>query len=205
MTAAFLNTPAGKIYEVATEQRAEINGSFVAFFCRDFPANRATNGQSAPCLLMQLRWDGEFGFPGGTVEAGESLRKACIRETQEEIGLLIREDELSAVCSHMHVGGTYAAHLFALELNATQMLSALRNAWKAEHNAWEVCGLITPRISLSGGESGNGILPFLLRAPMHYSTRNEMLLLFERFSLLDSRAISLIRSRLRSRARNSKR
>jgi hypothetical protein len=105
----------------------------------------------------------------------------------------------------MHVGGTYAAHLFALELNATQMLSALRNAWKAEHNAWEVCGLITPRISLSGGESGNGILPFLLRAPMHYSTRNEMLLLFERFSLLDSRAISLIRSRLRSRARNSKR
>lgn len=36
--------------------------------------------------LLQLRFDGIFGFPGGLVDAGEDLEVAMNREFDEEVG-----------------------------------------------------------------------------------------------------------------------
>src|SRR5271154_3003721 len=101
-----------RIIEVPTEQVAERNGAFVAIYCRnvvpytnyDRPIACAKD-QAFPYVLMQLRWDGVFGFPGGKVDTGEALRQACVREAREEIGVEIQESNLTPVCSHMQEGG----------------------------------------------------------------------------------------------------
>lgn len=41
-------------------------------------------------LLIKDKKDNFYKFPGGTVNPGENLEKACIRETKEEIGVDIQ-------------------------------------------------------------------------------------------------------------------
>lgn len=42
------------------------------------------------CMLMVRRVkDGTWGFPGGKVEKGETIKEAAIRETQEELGVAV--------------------------------------------------------------------------------------------------------------------
>lgn len=51
-------------------------------------------------LLLQRRSDnGEWGLPGGSVEIGESVTEAILREVQEETGLLVDVVRLVGVYS----------------------------------------------------------------------------------------------------------
>ena len=51
-------------------------------------------------LLLQQRSDGgPWGLPGGSVEIGESVREAVIREVREETGLRVRARRLVGVYS----------------------------------------------------------------------------------------------------------
>jgi 8-oxo-dGTP pyrophosphatase MutT (NUDIX family) len=51
-------------------------------------------------LLLQQRSDGgQWGLPGGSVEVGESLREAVVREVREETGLRVAPGRLVGVYS----------------------------------------------------------------------------------------------------------
>ena len=52
------------------------------------------------CVLMQKRIDnGQWGFPGGFMELGESVQDTARREVYEETGLLLDELELFGIYS----------------------------------------------------------------------------------------------------------
>lgn len=72
-----------------------------------------------PALIMIDRWDGRMGFPGGTVEKGEALKDALMREIKEEIGITIRPEKVHPVVSHE---GKLVTHLFGLRVLEAEFL-----------------------------------------------------------------------------------
>ncbi|HET8645583.1 MAG TPA: NUDIX hydrolase [Vicinamibacteria bacterium] len=57
---------------------------------------------------------GRWLVPGGTVEWGETLEEALVREVQEETGLLVRPREMVAVLDRIHREGEAVLHHFVI-------------------------------------------------------------------------------------------
>ena len=72
-----------------------------------------------PAVIMIDRWDGRMGFPGGSVEPGESLEAALVREIKEEIGISVRPEKLEAVAAFE---GKRLTHLFGLNVLEIEFL-----------------------------------------------------------------------------------
>ncbi|MBD3799137.1 NUDIX hydrolase [Sulfuricurvum sp.] len=72
-----------------------------------------------PALIMIDRWDGRMGFPGGTVNEGEHLMEALVREIKEEIGITIKPDHVHPIASHEnHI----VTHLYGLKVLEAEFL-----------------------------------------------------------------------------------
>jgi 8-oxo-dGTP pyrophosphatase MutT (NUDIX family) len=72
-----------------------------------------------PALIMIDRWDGRMGFPGGTVNEGETLIEALIREIKEEIGITVRPEKVHPIVSHE---GRIVTHLYGLKVLEAEFL-----------------------------------------------------------------------------------
>ena len=72
-----------------------------------------------PAIIMIDRWDGRMGFPGGTVDPGESLETALVREIKEEIGITVRPEKLEAIAAFE---GRRLTHLFGLAVLEIEFL-----------------------------------------------------------------------------------
>lgn len=72
-----------------------------------------------PALIMIDRWDGRMGFPGGTVNEGESLIEALVREIKEEIGITIKPDKVHPIVSHET---RLVTHLYGLKVLEAEFL-----------------------------------------------------------------------------------
>jgi U8 snoRNA-decapping enzyme len=73
-----------------------------------------------PAVIMIDRWDGRSGFPGGTLEGGEPLMEALVREIKEEIGIRVRTDLVHPIVSHE--SNKIVTHLFGLKVNELEFL-----------------------------------------------------------------------------------
>lgn len=57
---------------------------------------------------------GRWLIPGGTVEWGETLEQAVVREVEEETGLVVRAREVVAVLDRIHRDGDEILHHFVI-------------------------------------------------------------------------------------------
>lgn len=72
-----------------------------------------------PALIMIDRWDGRMGFPGGTVNAGEDLIDALVREIKEEIGITIKPEKVHPIVTHET---RIVTHLYGLKVLEVEFL-----------------------------------------------------------------------------------
>lgn len=72
-----------------------------------------------PAFIMIDRWDGRMGFPGGTVNEGESLIDALVREIKEEIGITVKPDQVHPIVSHET---RLVTHLYGLRVLEAEFL-----------------------------------------------------------------------------------
>lgn len=72
-----------------------------------------------PAFIMIDRWDGRMGFPGGTVNDGESLIEALVREIKEEIGITVKPDQVHPIVSHET---RLITHLYGLRVLEAEFL-----------------------------------------------------------------------------------
>lgn len=67
-----------------------------------------------PVVLMNVRWDGRIGFPGGFREAGAGLLDTAVREAREEVNMTVDAASLAHVVTHQTAA--IRVHLFQCNL-----------------------------------------------------------------------------------------
>lgn len=87
-------------------------------------------------VFLVQRWDGLIGFPGGTVEAGESLEAALRRESLEEVNFDIGDLRPEPLCTHHIASARFVVHAFHVDLgtvDVSRLKQISRDAIDADH------------------------------------------------------------------------
>ncbi len=96
---------------------------------------------------------GEWEFPGGKVEAGETQVDALKREIEEELGFSVQVDQLQFVAENLHSYPTKQVHLFLWTIR----LQEIPKITLTEHDAVQWCNPVEMQmIHLSQGD-----IPFI--------------------------------------------
>lgn len=100
-------------------------------------------------LVQERTWQGEKGiiFPGGHIEAGESITASVIREIQEETGLTIRHPVLCGIKNWINEDGSryivllYKTDQFTGQLHSSEegrVFWTTREEFAQMHVIWEM-------------------------------------------------------------------
>lgn len=105
---------------------------------RDHPAG---TGQGWEVLIARRRagtvYAGYWEFPGGKVEAGETIEACVVREIREELGLTVTVDEKLLVVEHDYPHGQVRLHV----MRCRWVAGKAENHEVAEHR-WVPIGLL---------------------------------------------------------------
>lgn len=151
-----------------------------------------------PAVIMIDRWDGRMGFPGGTLEEGEPLLDALVREIKEEVGIRVKPDKVTEVVSFE--SEKIVTHLYALCVHEVEFLhiyyhilnnfarSILKHAYEEDdesHFMSEITGIkIVPIIK----HHNKGINKFLENS-FAGSSKEDLLVFLEEILQLEMDAI----------------
>ncbi|XP_057683207.1 U8 snoRNA-decapping enzyme isoform X2 [Corythoichthys intestinalis] len=139
-------------------------------------------------ILMQMRFDGLLGFPGGFVnQEQESLEEGLFRELQEELGVAVSLSEEDHVDAR-HAPGTSPSsprlitHFYVKKLKEEQIREVEQaSASTAKDHGQEVLGLV--RVPLYTTKGGGGLSSFLSHAFIG-NARTQLINSLLRFNLL---------------------
>ncbi|XP_061636936.1 U8 snoRNA-decapping enzyme [Phyllopteryx taeniolatus] len=119
-------------------------------------------------ILMQMRFDGLLGFPGGFVnQSQESLEVGLCRELQEELGVTLSISEDDHADARYATGTTSSprliTHFYVKKLKEEQIKEVEQaSASTAKDHGQEVLGMV--RVPLYTTKGGGGLSSFLSHA-----------------------------------------
>lgn len=127
------------------------NGAFICFYTDKSPIyhwndefkKRPYYDQEVNLIGVVLRFDGKFGFVGGTMDEGETPIQTAIRECEEEIGLVVKENDLVAIstfCIKTRTNHDFHSHLFAVKVSPEDMYQFQINSANCKMGRTEVLG-----------------------------------------------------------------
>lgn len=91
-------------------------------------------------LLLVVRKDGRYGFPGGKVETNETPHAAAIREVAEELGVTISPTAIKPLHKMIYPDTTLLVHTYACELDTGSLGATLGTAATHIFNNDELAG-----------------------------------------------------------------
>ncbi|XP_006883457.1 PREDICTED: U8 snoRNA-decapping enzyme [Elephantulus edwardii] len=142
-------------------------------------------------VLMQMRFDGRLGFPGGFVDAQDaSLEDGLNRELREELGeaaAAFRVERADHRSAHAGPRPGVVAHFYAKRLAPEQLAALEAGAPRAKDHGLEVLGLV--RVPLYTLRDGVGGLPAFLENSFIGAAREQLLEALQDLGLLESGSI----------------
>ncbi|CAM9999134.1 unnamed protein product [Lampetra planeri] len=146
--------------------------------------NGASGKDKSSEIVMQMRFDGTLGFPGGFLDPGEAcLEDGLNRELQEEVGCTVQLTEADYLCSHVcQHPRPIVNHLYARKLTLTELRALEVSAVQARDHGGEVLGMVrVPLYTLRGGRGG---LPLFLRNRFIGNARDQLLYALRKLGIL---------------------
>ncbi|XP_073986493.1 U8 snoRNA-decapping enzyme-like isoform X2 [Rhodnius prolixus] len=131
--------------------------------------------QSRSLILMQFRFDGFFGFPGGIVDPGESPEEALNRELSEELGLssLVEFSKDDRVMVHYNKYKLLLLHFFLKEVSFDDFREIELRSMCAPEYGNEVLGTVrVPLYTMTDGYRG---FPAFLQNKFIGNSRQQLL------------------------------
>ncbi|KAF4020609.1 hypothetical protein G4228_012787 [Cervus hanglu yarkandensis] len=138
-------------------------------------------------VLMQMRFDGRLGFPGGFVDLRDgSLEDGLNRELGEELGeaaAAFRVERADYRSSHAGSRPRVVAHFYTKLLSLEQLTAVEMGAPRARDHGLEVLGLV--RVPLYTLRDGVGGLPAFLENTFIGNAREQLLEAIQNLGLLE--------------------
>ncbi|XP_004704236.3 U8 snoRNA-decapping enzyme [Echinops telfairi] len=138
-------------------------------------------------VLMQMRFDGRLGFPGGFVDAQDgSWENGLNRELREELGeaaAAFRVDGSDYRSSHADSRRRVVAHFYAKRLTPEQMAAVEAGAPHAKDYGLEVLGMV--RVPMYTLQDGVGGLPAFLENSFIGVAQEQLLEAIQNLGLVD--------------------
>ncbi|XP_022342132.2 U8 snoRNA-decapping enzyme-like [Crassostrea virginica] len=141
-------------------------------------------------VLMQMRFDGLLGFPGGLVDPGEHPLQSANRELEEEIGLDLTKCQLSDsdhVVSFVNKNKKLVLHFYGKEVTLSLFQEIELGNLKAPDYGSETLGIIRPPLFTMG--DGYRGLPAFLSNSFAGNARQEFLIGLQHYKLLSESEI----------------
>ncbi|XP_033731497.1 U8 snoRNA-decapping enzyme-like [Pecten maximus] len=114
-------------------------------------------------ILMQMRFDGVIGFPGGLVDPGEDPVEAANREMVEEIGLDLKKHSITKenhIVSYFNAKKDLVLHFFGLEVTLKEFCAIELQNLQAPDYGVETLGILRPPL-YTMGDNYRGMPAFL--------------------------------------------
>ncbi|XP_014771045.1 U8 snoRNA-decapping enzyme [Octopus bimaculoides] len=142
-------------------------------------------------IMMQFRFDGCIGFPGGAVEADETIVMGLNRELQEEIALNLDKYSIKDsdhLVSHFYRQKNLVLHFFIKSVTENDFNEIQAASLTSECYGTEVLGtVIPPLFTMSNGKSG---LPNFLANMFIGNAQQQLLCALESCKILSKTEIN---------------
>uniref|UniRef100_A0A1B6E325 U8 snoRNA-decapping enzyme n=2 Tax=Clastoptera arizonana TaxID=38151 RepID=A0A1B6E325_9HEMI len=146
-------------------------------------------------VLMQMRFDGYLGFPGGLVDKGEDSITALNREMKEEMDLDLNKYHITQrdyVVSHYSRSKMLCLHFYALEVTLKDFVQIERHSLLSKDFGSEVLGTIrVPLYTMGDGYRG---FPTFLTNAFIGNSRLQLIYTLTQRNILSKEEINLAES-----------